>query len=63
MPRTEKNGSLRKTEYMRERIERTKIKIGIIESKVTISIGVAYYPTDAQTPKDLIEKSHSTLLL
>jgi len=61
MPRAEKNGSLRKAEYIRERIEKTKIKIGMIELKVTISIGVAYYPTDAQTPKDLIEKADIAL--
>ena len=61
MPRAQKEGSFRKANYIREAIEKTKIKIGMMELNVTISIGIAYYPIDADDPQELIEKADKAL--
>lgn len=61
MPRAQRDGSKRKAQYIRQMIENTKFKFGIIELKVTISIGIAYYPDDAIDKNDLIEKADKAL--
>jgi len=61
MPRAERNGSFRKANFIRESVEKEKFKTGLIDIKVTISIGIAYYPDDALTKQDLIEKADKAL--
>lgn len=61
MPRAQREGSFRKAEYIRENIEKTKFKVGMVELKITISIGIAYYPLDAETLDKLIEKADMAL--
>ncbi len=61
MPRAERNGSFRKANYIREVVENSKFKIGLVELNVTISIGIAYYPEDASNAKELIEKADAAL--
>ncbi|MEF3280299.1 MAG: GGDEF domain-containing protein [Elusimicrobiota bacterium] len=61
MPRAEREGSARKANYIRESVENHKFKFGIIDLKVTISIGIAYYPVDAISKEDLIQKADKAL--
>jgi diguanylate cyclase (GGDEF)-like protein len=61
MPRAQREGSFRKANYIRETVEKTRFKIGMVEIKLTISIGIAYYPLDADNVVDLIEKSDRAL--
>lgn len=42
-------------------IAKSKIKFNDVEIQITISIGVAHYPSDAQTREDLIEKADKAL--
>lgn len=61
MPRAQREGSYRKAEYIRQVIENTVFKTELVELKITISIGLAYYPEDASDSKELIEKADKAL--
>lgn len=61
MPRAEREGSFRKANFIRESVEKEKFKVGLVDIKVTISIGIAYYPEDAITKQSLIEKADKAL--
>lgn len=61
MPRAEIEGSTRKANYIREIVSSHRIKAGFVDIKVTISGGIAYYPYDASTAEDLIEKADKAL--
>ncbi|HOJ86169.1 MAG TPA: GGDEF domain-containing protein [Elusimicrobiales bacterium] len=63
MPRAERGGSFRKANFIRESVEKEKFKIGLVDIKVTISVGIAYYPQDALNKMELIEKADKALYM
>lgn len=61
LPRAEFSGALRKAEYLREKVEKSRFSIGFQEISVTISIGIAHYPRDAQDVVGLINMADRAL--
>lgn len=61
MPRAQIEGSTRKAYYIKDAVSSHKIKAGLIEIKVTISIGIAYYPYDASSSKELFKNADKAL--
>ncbi|OVE78180.1 hypothetical protein BVX98_01205 [bacterium F11] len=54
MPKAQRDGVLRKAEAIRQRIQRESILFGFTQIKITVSIGVAHFPTSARSSPDLI---------
>ncbi len=63
MPETDEHDALTWADRVREKIERTPIKIGATQVSVTASIGLAQRLADTKTPDDLIEMSDQALLV
>lgn len=61
MPRAQIDGSTRKAYYIKDAVASHKIRAGLVDIKVTISVGIAYYPYDALTPQELFEKADKAL--
>ncbi|MCX7641144.1 MAG: GGDEF domain-containing protein [Elusimicrobiales bacterium] len=61
MPRAQIEGSSRKANHIRETIGFRRIRAGLVDIKVTVSIGIAYYPYDAISSQELIEKADKAL--
>mgnify|MGYP001593182354 CR=1 FL=1 len=60
-PETEPEGALRVAERIREKVKATRIAIVEEESAVTISIGVATFPTHGATAEEILEKADRAL--
>ncbi len=61
MPRAEIEGSKRKAEYIRNAVASGRIRVGLVDIKVTISCGIAYFPYDGEDEKTLIENADKAL--
>ncbi|MGC8867252.1 MAG: GGDEF domain-containing protein [Elusimicrobiales bacterium] len=61
MPRAEIEGSRRKAEYIRNTVSSSKIRAGLVDIKVTISCGIAYFPYDAVDEERLVENADKAL--
>jgi len=61
MPRAQKEGTLRKAEHIRKLIENEVFDVGVEKIRITISAGIAHYPDNATTLKDLISNADSAL--
>jgi len=60
-PETTKEQAMELAEKIRKAIESNPFAVGMETTKVTVSIGVATYPQDAQTNLDLIGKADKAL--
>jgi diguanylate cyclase (GGDEF)-like protein len=63
MPEAEKNGSKFAAERIRREVENCVIKAFGQAIKVTLSIGIANFPVDADSPAEIIEKADQALYL
>ncbi len=61
MPRAEIEGSTRKAEYIRNAVASHRIRAGLVDIKVTISCGIAYFPYDGEDEKTLVENADRAL--
>ncbi len=61
LPETEKEGARFAAERIRQAVESKKIRAYDEALEVTVSIGLATFPADAQDPEDLVEKSDRAL--
>ncbi|MFC1522589.1 GGDEF domain-containing protein [Elusimicrobiota bacterium] len=63
LPRTDEEGARRKAESIRERISQEIFypEAGTSQVRVTISIGLGFYPRDANTPETLIKSADASL--
>jgi len=63
MPEAEKNGSKFAAERIRREVESHMIKAFGETIKVTLSIGIANFPVDADSPAEIIEKADQALYI
>jgi len=61
LPRADSAGVLRKAEAIRSRVEHENFMQGLDTVKVTISIGIAHYPRDGQSPESVISAADAAL--
>lgn len=61
MPRAQIEGSTRKANYIKESVASHRIRAGLVDIKVTISAGIAYYPYDALNGEELIKNADKAL--
>jgi diguanylate cyclase (GGDEF)-like protein len=61
LPRAEPSGALRKAEAIRAAIEAELFSAGFEELRVTVSIGLSYFPRDASTPEELVARADAAL--
>jgi diguanylate cyclase (GGDEF)-like protein len=61
LPRAELEGVMRKAEALRRRLESETIQFGFEKIKITISIGVAHYPSSGRTAEELIGRADKAL--
>ena len=61
MPETDEAGAMRTAERIREKVAQAAIQTGQGELRVTLSLGVATFPRDAEAKPDLIERADAGL--
>lgn len=61
LPETERDGAYLVAERIRKKVEENVFKAYDEKLKITISIGVAFYPKDSNTAEELIEKADEAL--
>jgi diguanylate cyclase (GGDEF)-like protein len=61
LPGTNLTKSLNVAVHLKDHLKKNDIKFNQIRIKITLSIGIAYYPKDAKTRMDLIEKADRAL--
>lgn len=61
LPRADAAGVLRKAETIRARIEAEVFSQGLEKVRLTVSIGIAHFPRDGQTPAEVIGKADAAL--
>lgn len=61
MPRAQIDGSFRKAEYIRNIISQHRVRVGLVDLKITVSCGIAYFPYDADDDFKLIEMADKAL--
>jgi diguanylate cyclase (GGDEF)-like protein len=61
LPRAEAQGVGRKAEQLRQRFEREIISSGFEQLRITVSIGIAHFPTHGRTADDLIARADAAL--
>jgi diguanylate cyclase (GGDEF)-like protein len=60
-PRAEPAGALRKAEAIRQAVEAERFPRGFETVRVTVSIGVAHFPRDAQNAEELIGRADAAM--
>jgi diguanylate cyclase (GGDEF)-like protein len=63
LPETGKKGAIQVAERIRKAIHAHRIRAYDADTRMTVSIGVALYPTDADRPQGLIERADEALYL
>ncbi len=61
LPRADFEGVLRKSESIRSSIEREVFQQGLESVRITVSIGIAHFPRDGFSSKDIIGKADKAL--
>lgn len=61
LPRAEPAGTLRKAEAIRLAIENEPFAIALEKARVTVSIGIAHYPRDTDSPAALVAAADSAM--
>ncbi|MBI4248101.1 MAG: diguanylate cyclase [Elusimicrobia bacterium] len=61
LPRAQAEGVLRKAERIRQRVEAEAFQSGLETVRVTVSTGIAHYPRDGKTPKEVIAQADRAL--
>ena len=61
LPRADAAGVLRKAETIRARMEAEVFSQGLEKVRLTVSIGIAHFPRDGQTPAEVIAKADAAL--
>jgi len=61
LPRAEPAGALRKAEAIRQAMEAERFPRGFETVRVTVSIGVAHFPRDAQSAEELIGRADAAM--
>ncbi len=57
LPKADREGVRRKAESLRKRIEQDEIVSGFEKLKITVSIGIAHYPSSGRTADELIGRA------
>lgn len=63
LPRAQPEGVLRKAEALRAAIERKVFTLAMDRVRVTVSIGIAHFPRDAQNAEGLLRRADQALYL
>jgi len=61
LPRADSSGVVVKAERVRTNIEKESFVLGLETIKVTVSIGVAHFPRDGQTPDEVVAQADRAL--
>ncbi|MCK5584216.1 MAG: GGDEF domain-containing protein, partial [Elusimicrobiales bacterium] len=61
LPRADFEGVLRKAESIRAAIEKEVFQQGLESVRITVSIGIAHFPRDGFSSKDVIRKADKAL--
>ncbi len=61
LPRAQLDGVMRKAEGLRRRIESESISCGFTQLKITVSIGVAHFPSHGTTSEEMIARADQAL--